>query len=269
MLADVPMGAVPMVPVPPPVRRLAAGRPLRLVWRNELGGLTYEMGTGPARCFAKWTPAASGIDLSAEVARMAWAAPFTPVPRVLDARADDIGSWILTTGLPGDSAVSERWRAEPARAVAALGTGLRALHDALPVQGCPFGWSAADRVADARALAAAGRLDPSRWHPVHRSLTVAEALARVEDAPAAERLVVCHGDACAPNTVITDDGHWAGHVDLGSLGVADRWADLAVATWSTGWNYGPGWEGLLLDAYGIEPDPVRTAFYRLLWDLGP
>jgi hypothetical protein len=23
----------------------------------------------------------------------------------------------------------------------------------------------------------------------------------------------------------------------------------------------------LLDAYGIEPDPARTAYYRLLWDL--
>ncbi len=53
------------------------------------------------------------------------------------------------------------------------------------------------------------------------------------------------------------------------MGVADRWADPAVATWSTIWNYGAGWEDELLDAYGIEPDPERTAYYRLLWDLGP
>jgi len=58
-------------------------------------------------------------------------------------------------------------------------------------------------------------------------------------------------------------------VDLGSLGTADRWADLAVATWSTQWNYGAGWEQLLLDAYGTDPDPGRSAYYRLLWDLGP
>jgi aminoglycoside phosphotransferase len=61
---------------------------------------------------------------------------------------------------------------------------------------------------------------------------------------------------------------WSGHVDLGRLGIADRWADLAIATWSAGWNYGPGWERLLLDAYGVEPDPERTRYYRLLWDLG-
>jgi kanamycin kinase len=80
--------------------------------------------------------------------------------------------------------------------------------------------------------------------------------------------VVCHDDACAPNTLIADNGRWSGHVDLGDLGVADRWADLAVATWSTEWNYGPGWEQPLLDAYGVEPDAERTRYYRLLWELG-
>jgi kanamycin kinase len=50
--------------------------------------------------------------------------------------------------------------------------------------------------------------------------------------------------------------------------VGDRWSDLAVATWSLSWNFGPGWEDTLLEAYGVDPDPVRTAYYRLLWDLG-
>jgi aminoglycoside phosphotransferase (APT) family kinase protein len=87
--------------------------------------------------------------------------------------------------------------------------------------------------------------------------------------PPPDRLVVCHGDACSPNTLITEDGRCSGHVDLGELGVADRWADLAVATWSTEWNYGPGWEDLLLSAYGVPRDPDRTRYYCLLWDLGP
>jgi kanamycin kinase len=73
----------------------------------------------------------------------------------------------------------------------------------------------------------------------------------------------------APNTLIADDGTCAGRVDLGVLGIADRWADLAVATWSTTWNHGPRWEDRLLAAYGIAPEPVRTRYYRLLWDLGP
>src|SRR5215469_9753631 len=146
--------------------------------------------------------------------------------------------------------------------------GLAALHDALPAADCPFSWTAEDRIAAAQRAAAAGRLDTSDWAPEHLELGIEGVLARVQDIPPADKLVVCHGDACAPNTLITGDGRWSGHVDLGDLGVADRWADLAIATWRTGWNYGPGWEQVLLDAYGIKQDEQRTRYYRLLWELG-
>src|SRR2546430_1214361 len=72
--------------------------------------------------------------------------------------------------------------------------------------------------------------------------------------------------SCAPNTLLHEDGSWSGHVDMGALGLADRWAGLAVATWSTEWIYGPGWENALLDAYGVSPDPGRIDFYRRLWE---
>ena len=41
-----------------------------------------------------------------------------------------------------------------------------------------------------------------------------------------------------------------GYVDLGELAVADRWWDLAVATWSLTWDLGPGWEAEFLACYG-------------------
>jgi kanamycin kinase len=255
---------------PPAVVEIAAGRSVRAVWVNEVGGLTFQVGDGIARQFVKWTPHGSGIDLSAEAARLHWAGTFTLVPRLIGQGADETGSWLVTDGLPGHSAVFDPWKQEPATAVRAIGEGLRALHDALPVAECPFSWSAHLRLADARARAAAGRIDPRNWHEDHRGLTtVDQALDVLADIPPSDALVVCHGDACAPNTLVGDDGRWCGHVDLGALGVADRWADLAIATWSTEWNYGPGWQAPLLDAYGIDADPHRIRYYRLLWELGP
>jgi kanamycin kinase len=234
---------------------------------NELGGVTWRLGDGSR--FVKWAPTGSGLDLAAEAVRLRWAVTYTPVPVVLDEGEDPAGAWLLTRAVPGESAVHPRWLADPLRAVTAIGDGLRALHDALPVAGCPFDRSAGTRLAEVRLRASGGLLDPRTWQPAHVALPVAEVLARLADVPDVDRLVVCHGDACSPNTLVDDDGRWSGHVDLGSLGVADRWADLAVATMSTQWNYGPGWERSLLDAYGVEPDPVRTAYYRLLWDAGP
>jgi kanamycin kinase len=253
--------------LPAAVRELVAARQVRLVWENE-DALTLEVGNGPDRCFVKWAPAGSPLDLAAEVARMTWAAAYTPVPRVLDMGAGSEGSWLVTAALPGRNAVSQRWLADPRTAVIAIGEGLRAMHDALPVTDCPFSWMAQDRIAAAQRAAAAGRLDTSDWAPEHLALGIEGAIAQVKDIPPADKLVVCHGDACAPNTLIADNGRWSGHVDIGDLGVADRWADLAVATWSTGWNYGPGWEQVLFGAYGIKPDAKRIRYYRLLWELG-
>lgn len=235
------------VPVPAPITALAGDRPVLPVWQNELGGLTFQLGEGDGRLFAKWAAHGSGADLAAESARLRWAAPFTPVPRVLDGGADEDGAWMITRGLPGESAVSPRWKADPRTAVHALGTALRALHERLPVADCPFSWSIDHRLDVAR----------------HAGI---EAPADLPAAPPIDHLVVCHGDPCAPNTLLHEDGSWSGHVDMGTLGLADRWADLAVATWTTAPNYGPGWEDALLDAYGVSPDPERIDFYRRLWN---
>lgn len=107
----------------------------------------------------------------------------------------------------------------------------------------------------------------THFHAEHAEFSPDTAIEFLEQhRPRSEDLVVCHGDYCFANALIDD---WAvvGYLDLGELGVADRWWDLAVTTWSTTWNLGPGWEHTFLDAYGVEEDPDRIAFFRLLYDL--
>jgi kanamycin kinase len=249
------------------VAELADGRTAHAVWCNGIGGVTFQLGEGDARDFLKWTPYGSGVDLDKEIRRLRWAGEYIAVPRVIKQGADDEGSWFLSAGLRGTTAVDERWKREPAKAVHAIGAGLRALHDALPVDDCPFEWSTQDRITRANGYAAAGAMDPSKWHESHQHMTIERGLELLADIPPVDKLVVCHGDACSPNTLLDADGNWCAHVDLDTLGVADRWADLAVATFATKWNYGPNWTEPLLAAYGIEPDWDRIAYYRLLWDL--
>ena len=254
------------VAVPAAIAHLVHGAEANCVWVNALGGLTFEL-PGLGR-FLKWAPAGSAPSLDEEAARMRWARPYTPVPEVLDAGvAVDGSTWLLTVALPGTTAVADRWKASPRVAVRAIGEGLRAMHDSLPATTSPFTWAAEERLERARTTGRERLANPARWHPSHRHLTADEAMAIVADPPPVDRPVVCHADACAPNTLIGDDGRWVGHVDLGRMGTADRWADLAIATWSSEWNYGPGWEDELLAAYDVAPDPDRTRYYRLLWDL--
>jgi kanamycin kinase len=232
------------VAVPEQVRRLAGGAGLEPVWVNDYGGLTFR--TDDER-YIKYGPLNAETSFAGEAARLDWTARFARVPRLLGAGADATHEWLMTAALPGRSAVDPRWLAEPEVAVRAVGEGLRALHDALPVEDCPFDWSVPSRIANAAG----------------RGIRVPDSL---REAPPVERLVVCHADACCPNTLIGEDGRWSGHVDLGGLGLADRWADIAVASMSTAWNYGEGWEDALIEAYGVEPDRERLSYYRDLWN---
>jgi len=109
------------------VRAIADGRPVRLAWQNAIGGRTFEVGDGASRCFVKWSPATSPIDLTDEAVRLSWARAFTPVPKLLAQGADDAGSWLVTAPVPGRSAVDARWMAEPATSVRTIGAGLRAI----------------------------------------------------------------------------------------------------------------------------------------------
>lgn len=219
------------------------------VWRNELGGLTFrldEPGHALRRArYLKWVPRGSACpDPAAEGARLHWAGPHAAVPRVLVQGLRPEGAYLVTEAIDATSAIEQHWVSRREHAARVIGAGLRFLHDSLPVDGCPFDWSAASRAA---AL-------PAR---VRR---------RLPPAPEPDLLVVCHGDATVPNTLLRDDGTFAAHVDVGELGVADRWADLAVTTRSVTRRYGPGLEDVVLEAYGVGPDPVRTTYYRRLWD---
>ena len=195
---------------------------------------------------------------------MRWGSAYLPVPEVLEQGSSAGVSWLLTRGLPGVNATDDTLTAAPEQLVELLGRALARFHRA-PIDACPFDFRLDEALARVRARA--GLINPARFHPEHAHLSVDDALAILErDRPQTEDRVVCHGDYCLPN-ILVHDGETVGFVDLGELGVADRHWDLAVATWSATWNLGPGHEHRLLAAYGIEPDPDRIAYYRLLYDL--
>ena len=228
--------------------RLGSSR-LAPVWRNGVGGLTFSVASGgagsPVDFYAKWNPEASGESLADEAERLRWIAGRHPAPEAVALTADRGEEVLITRALAGESAVSARWRRDPNAALRALGVGLRRLHG-VPLDDCPFDWGVDHRMrADRIPAAARGAIGES---------------------PPIDRLVLCQGDPCAPNTLLAADGSFLAHVDLARLGAADRWADLAVMSMLLEWNFRDYDESVFWDAYGIAPDPPRIEYYRALWN---
>lgn len=210
-----------------------------------------------------------GPDLAAERDRVAWlSATGIPGPRVLDWADDACLVTSAVHGVPADAVSAEAlWQAWPS-----ITDAVRALH-ALPARDCPFSRDLRQMFALAQDVVARNAVNPE-FLPVDQQRTPpAELLARLAgqvDRRVAEEAgdtVVCHGDLCLPNVILDPDTlAFAGFIDLGRLGRADRHVDIALLlanareTWLDE-EQATAADTLFARGYGVSPDADRQRFY--------
>ncbi|MCO5969062.1 APH(3') family aminoglycoside O-phosphotransferase [Actinoallomurus soli] len=223
--------------------------------------------------YVKTTPPRRDDDLrfhpGGEAERLQWlAARGFPVAEVVDVGGDDDLMWLVTTAVEGRSAAG-RWEAHERQAVLdVVADALRALHE-LPVADCPFDGTLAVTLPLARLATEMGWIDLDDLDPRHHGWSARRLLDELTATPppATEDLVVCHGDPCLDNFLVAPDTlTLTGILDVGRLGVADRWKDLAIASRDVA-EQPPG-DGAavarLLARYGARHDAGKDHFYRLL-----
>ncbi|MGW5685689.1 APH(3') family aminoglycoside O-phosphotransferase [Nonomuraea sp. NPDC003754] len=191
-----------------------------------------------------------------EYERLRWLKHWMPVPDVVAFDEDalvlaDVGWPSLERGAPADIGTI-------------MGGVLRELH-AVPVGECPFDEGLEVRLARAGERLRAGLVDPDDFDDDHVGLTAAQVYDRLlAERPAREDLVVAHGDYTPGNVLVSATGRPV-LIDVGGLGVADRYLDLAIALRDLGEDYGESAVADFLAAYGLaEVDRWRLDYYRLL-----
>ncbi|TDW98667.1 aminoglycoside 3'-phosphotransferase [Kribbella sp. VKM Ac-2566] len=192
-----------------------------------------------------------------------WLEPTSPQPDGLGSSSG--GACLVTSavpGVPGDTLPP----ASHDRAMRRLGATLRELHS---LTDCPFERPLAEVIARATDVVRRDAVNPAYLTDEWRRLRPSELLAQVvAERPYIESVlepVVCHGDACLPNIFFDPETlEVTGLIDLGRLGVADRYSDLALTTIQLHdeWSADPA---PFLEAYGVpDPDARRLYFFRLL-----
>lgn len=87
--------------------------------------------------------------------------------------------------------------------------------------------------------------------------------------------VLSHGDFCLPN-IYLNNGNISGFIDLGDMGIADRWRDISLCYRSLKHNFdgsfgGKAYSGfdpdMLFEKLNIEPDRDKLRYYILLDEL--
>jgi aminoglycoside 3'-phosphotransferase-1 len=204
-------------------------------------------------------------DLIDEMVRLRWLGGRIPVPEVRHFVAAPGESWLLMTALPGKTAY-QLLEAEPQDAPAlidAIAGFLRRLH-AIPVEHCPFNADHRLRLAHARARIDAGLVDADDFDDARAGWTAEQVWDEMTGLlPFSPDPVVTHGDFSLDNILI-DQGRVAGLIDVGRVGVADRYQDLAIL-WNCLDEFDDGLGPRFFAAYGIAaPDERKLRFHLAL-----
>ncbi|MFY1659180.1 APH(3'') family aminoglycoside O-phosphotransferase [Micromonospora sp. WMMD1274] len=225
--------------------------------------------------FAKVVSVADATRLEGERDRIEWlAGTGIPGPRLLDWRATEHGVCLITSavaGVPADRLNA----AQLAQAWPSIIDTLVRLHS-VPASSCLYDRTLHEMMALARATVAENRVH-AEFLPQHLigtpPVVILEGLERdlsSRQEQEASDAVVCHGDLCLPNILInTDTSLVTGLIDLGRLGRADPYADIALLL-ANAREVWPDEDAArradddFVSRYGITLDPERLDFYLRL-----
>nr|WP_281375339.1 APH(3') family aminoglycoside O-phosphotransferase [Sphingomonas jinjuensis] len=206
------------------------------------------------------------VDVADEAHRLAWLQGRVPCAEPIHFVRAAGEAWLLTgavAGRTGDDWIEHNPTTLP-MVIDALAGFLRQLH-ALPVDECPFDAGAGVRLAAARRRMTAGAVDLDDFDDDHEGWSAE----RLWDElmclrPGSYERVVTHGDFSLGNVLIDDAGRVTGCIDVGRMGVADPYQDIAIL-WQNLREFGDSHAARFVSAYGIDTlDLQRLDFHRCL-----
>jgi aminoglycoside 3'-phosphotransferase II len=254
------------VSIPATLQTIIAAADWQEISEGESDARVFRLSRADAVRYLKVAPHTAQFQVKADKVRLDWLAGRVPVPQVLHYAEDDNHQFLLMSALEGLHPMHDNlnWSAEDR--ITFLAEAARRFH-ALPVAECPFVFGVDEQLASARHNIEKGLVRTDLFEPQWQSFTPQSLFEKLLSLkPHNEDVVVVHGDLYPMNI----RAHPAqktllGYIDVGGMGVSDRYTDLAVIANAIEWHLGETWVERFFHAYGIATvDTRKLQFYQLL-----
>lgn len=217
-------------------------------------------------------------EAQSEYQMMQWLKDRLPVPQVISYARENGKSYLLMTRIEGNMSCEDVYMQNPQHLTKLLADALGVLWQT-DITGCPCEWGVDRKLKMAEYwvehdMVSMENVEPDTYGEGGFS-SPKELYQWLATHKPPEEPVLSHGDFTLPNLIFEGD-ILKGYIDLGRMGIADKWQDIALCYRSLLHNYegkygGKKYEGycpdMLFEQLGIEPDWEKIRYYMLLDEL--
>ena len=208
---------------------------------------------------------------------MGWLKKYMLVPEVHIAMEQNDISYLLMSKMKGKMSCDLEYLKQPKELVHKLAQGMKELWK-IPIIDCPTDMTLSVKLRLVKDSVENGTVDVEDFEEdtfgVNGFSSLWELYNYLEENAPSEDLVVSHGDYCLPN-IFCIGAEKVGLLDLGNVGIADRYQDIALCLRSLRHNLTcVGFENdyeacrtQLFQELGITPDDKKIRYYTLMDEL--
>ena len=217
-------------------------------------------------------------DIDSTIQMMQWLVGKIPVPKVICHESLDGMSYLLMSKVDGKMSCDEYYFEHPHEMTALLAEGLKMLWN-VDISDCPRQRDLDCELEEAEYRVKNNLVDVKRAEPntfgKNGFQSPAHLLEWLKGHKPAYEPVLSHGDFCLPN-IFFDNGKISGFIDLGDMGVGDKWRDIALCWRSLKHNFDGSFGGkvyedfnpdMIFEKLEMEPDYNKLRYYILLDEL--
>ena len=207
-----------------------------------------------------------------------WAEGKLPVPKVIAFEEDEDFQYLLMSKVPGGMSCDDYYMSHPDKLMPLLAEATKMVHS-VDISGCQRDCGLDALLKEAHFRVENNLVDTSDAEPETYGedgfKNPEELLIWLENNRPEYEPTLVHGDFCLPN-IFFDKDRVSGFIDIGGMGVGDKWQDIALCYRSLAHNANGVYGGKVysgidsksyFDFLGIEPDWDKIRYYILLDEL--
>lgn len=254
------------IPIPESLQSLIADNDWHEITEGESDARVFRLQQGADVRYLKISAHDAQTPVKNDKVRLDWLAGCIAVPKMLHYCESENHQFLLMTAIDGLHPMHNDLDWSPQERVQFLAEAAKHFH-ALPITDCPFTWRVDEQIEVARHRVDIAHIKTHLLETQWQSYTPQSLFDKlVSLKPDAEDIVVAHGDLYPINIrAHPAEKSLLGYIDVGRMGLADRYTDLALIANAIRWHMGADWIPYFFRAYGIDTiDTPKLHFYQLI-----